>query len=124
VLLTRFRRPRSRSRAPGALLLAAVLLASCGGVPTIPLHELALNQEQYAGETLRTSGVVRPFADGSETYFVLEDSAANRVELLPASSVAAYAGHTVTVVGGFEVSDTLGRVLRVRSVTPAPTIRP
>lgn len=52
---------------------------------------------------------------------MLEDAASNRVELVPARSVADYAGRTITVVGTFDTSDTTGRVLTVRSIDVPPT---
>jgi hypothetical protein len=103
-----------------ALVAALLVLAACGAIPTIPLRELAANQDRYAGELVRTSGVVRPFHDASGTYYVLEDADANRVELLPARSVADYAGRSITVVGTFAASDTAGRVLTVSTVDVPP----
>lgn len=101
-----------------ALLLVLVALSACAGVRTLSLEQLATEQEQLTGETVRTSGVVRQFADpGGAAYYVLEDAAANRVQLLPPNAVARYAGQSLTVVGRFEVSPTLGRVLHVESVT-------
>ena len=76
---------------------------------------------RHSGELVRTSGVVRPFRDASGTYYVLEDADNNRVELLPARSVADYAGRSITVVGTFAASDTTGRALTVRSVDTPPS---
>lgn len=107
-----------------AVALALPLLAACSAVPSIPLGELAANQDRYTGELVRTSGIVRPFRDASGTYYVLEDAAANRVELLPARSVADYAGRSITVVGTFAASDATGRALTIRSIDVAPPASP
>lgn len=102
----------------GTLLLAAVALGACTGVRSVTLEELVADQEQLAGETVRTSGTVRRFADPDGTaYYVLEDAAANRVLLSPPDAVARYEGQALVVVGRLEVSATLGRVLTVESVT-------
>ena len=102
------------------VLLAAVAIGACTAVRTISLAELASEQERFIGHSVRTSGTVREFVDpDGSRYYVLEDSAANRVQLLPAGSVARYEGLTVTVVGVFDVRPALGRVLEVQSVQSA-----
>lgn len=99
------------------VMLAALALAACGAVRTISLADLTTEQERFIGDTVRTSGVVREFLDpDGSRYYVLEDGAHNRVQLLPATTVARYDRLTVTVIGVFDVRPALGRVLEVQSI--------
>jgi hypothetical protein len=107
-------------KAAVSLLLAIVALGACAGVRNVSLEELATEQEQLAGETVRTSGIVRRFTDpDGAPYYVLEDAADNRVLLSPPDAVARYEGQALAVVGTFEVSATLGRLLHVQSLAAA-----
>lgn len=92
-------------------------MGACTGVRTILLAELASEQERFIGDSVRTSGTVRSFVDhDGSRYYVLEDSADNRVQLLPPTAVARYEGRNVTVVGGFGVRPREGRVLEVETI--------
>jgi hypothetical protein len=100
-----------------AVLLAAVVIGACTGVRTISLAEPTSEQERFVGDSVRTSGTVRSFVDpDGSRYYVLEDSADNRIQLLPPTAVARYDGRRVTVIGGFGVRPRLGRVVEVHTI--------
>lgn len=99
------------------LLAGLVMIGACAAVQTTSLSELASEQERFIGDSVRTSGTVREFRDpDGSRYYVLEDSADNRVQLLPPTTVAGYDGRNVTVVGTFEVRPREGRVLEVETI--------
>ncbi len=115
---------RRRARgAPAALvaLLVALVLAGCGGPQTVPLAELVADAEGYDGQQVITSGHVLEFDadDGAlERHFVLQDSAANRVLLLPLEAAEEHGGALVEVLGQFEADEVQGRMLHVEEIDP------
>lgn len=106
-------------QAVATVVTVSLLAPACG--PSQPeavsLAKLVADQESYVGRDVRTEGVVRRFTDPSGPYFVLEDAEHNRVELLPASRVAAYQGRRIEVDGVFGIEQTRGRFIEVGNVS-------
>jgi hypothetical protein len=107
--------------AVAVVLASAVLAAACAGrqPASVSLASLAAHQQSYRGKQVTTQGVVRRFADATGTYFVVEDAEHDRVEVLPASRMAAYQGRRVEVTGRFGVDQTTGRFMQVERVSVA-----
>lgn len=106
------------ARAAAVIAVAAPLLAACGPA-SHTLADLAAHQESYDGKVISTTGTVRAFHDATGTYYVIEDAAANRVLVKPASLFADRVGQTITVTGRFNLTTTEGRVLTVTAVASA-----
>lgn len=106
-------------RVVSAILGLALLAPACGTrqPPFVSLATLAADQESYQGKQIRTTGLVERFTDPSGPYFVIEDAAHNRVEVLPASRMAEYEGRRIEVTGRFDFNHTIGRFLRVEQVS-------
>lgn len=104
-----------------ALMIAAANVGGCSssGATTVSLAALVADEERYAGDEVRTRGVVRRFSGASGPHFVLEDAEQNRVRLVPVEEVADREGDPVVVVGTFDFDDTTGRVIHVERLTAA-----
>lgn len=106
-------------------LVAGATFAACssGGSTSAPesvsLARLAEQQEDFAGQRVTTTGVVRRFGHGAGVHFVVEDAAHHRVEVTPASLVEGRVGREVTVTGVFHFDETTGRSIEAESVRPA-----
>ena len=103
------------------IVLPLALLSTRGrGDGSIPLAQLAAQQEAYAGKVVRTHGVVREFEGGYVgVHYVIEDDRQNRVLLQPPDVAAPYLGRDVTVLGRFEWHAEGGRFITVNQITPS-----
>jgi hypothetical protein len=103
------------------VLPCAVLVTSgcLGPSRVVSLARLTADQTAYQGKAVVVHGTIVAFNDGGGRYFVIQDSHEDRVESLPASWIAPYAGRRVTVDGTFHVDLAIGRWIRLRSVSPA-----
>lgn len=102
-----------------AVCILAVVLASCdSGTSAVGLAMLADEQEVYDGHIVSTRGMVIPIEDspGANEYFVLEDSAGNRVRALPDALVRPYAGESVIATGTFRLDPSVGRELHIATI--------
>lgn len=134
--------PRGRgsgTRAPrgGArlLLIAAVTLlliatTTACGLPGSGSGSAVLAQpaalwaapDQYQGDLVRTTGIVRGFEIGTAgEHYVVEDAAPHRIALLGVdhARLATMVGRTVVVIGRFHFSGDTGYTLDVRSIDVA-----
>lgn len=108
----------------GAALVVALLATGASALvhrgPTrISLVRLVDRQESYAGRDVETAGTVRRFVDpDGSTYYVIEDSPTDRVEIEPAGAASGHVGQRVAVVGTFRVDDRTGRSIAVRGLSP------
>lgn|SRR5487761_1118695 len=102
------------------ILVLALLVAACG-VPSRPvsLASLAADQASYQGQEVTTQGVVHRFTDPTGPYFLIEDAADNRVEVVPAAEIAKYEGRQVAVTGKFDFVPNTGRVIHIHHVSLA-----
>jgi hypothetical protein len=83
----------------------------------VRLIELVAQQESYEGSYVQVRGTVRAFGDvPAELHYVLEDTRANRVQLLPGSAAHGYVGHEVIVVGRFDFDEATGRAIRIETI--------
>ena len=104
------------------LLIAAATLVStgCGGDMVVSLGQLADSQQAYAGQRVRTGGVVRNERDpDGRTYFVLADSRGTLVGLEPAATASRFEGRNVQVSGLFEIQPGFGRLIHIATIVPA-----
>ena len=108
--------PRALKR---AICILAVVLSACGsGTSEVSLEVLADEQDRYDGRVVSTQGRVIPIEDspGAEQYFVLEDSAGNRVRALPDALVRPHARESVAVSGTFRFDPSAGRELHIATI--------
>lgn len=116
------RGPRPSARgARAALLVVLVALAAACGPSTVPLADLAADQEAYHGEEIVVRGTVVEFGgDDSDIrhHAVMQDSDANRVELVPLAEAEPHFGSIVEVSGEFEFDPNRGRMLHIDSIEP------
>lgn len=102
-----------------ATLAAAVLATGCGP-PTVSLGDLAVEADRFDGHDVVVHGVVISFgvADGAtRDHHVLQDAAQTRVRLVPDSAAAPHVGAPVRVRGLFRFDPTEGgRTLEVEEI--------
>lgn len=107
-------------RMRGLTLVVSFLIGACtGGAPAdVPLALLVAQQEEYDGQTVTTHGTVVAVRDSeaADPYFVLQDRADNRVQLLPAAAAAPHEGDAVAVRGVFRFRPESGRELTVEDI--------
>lgn len=119
--------PPNRCVQRAAALLLAILApltalgCASGSEQALPLSlaELVSDVDGYDEQRVRVSGrvVVDGVDDPSvQRYFVLEDAAGNRVELVPAERVADHVDARVEVEGRFRFSTERGRRIEVEAV--------
>ncbi|MGH2719218.1 MAG: hypothetical protein ACRDJU_11635, partial [Actinomycetota bacterium] len=107
----------------GGLPLLLLLGSGCRrSAQAVPLSVLAANQGSYQGQAVVVHGAIVTFTDASGQYFVIQDAHQDRVEIVPSTRIAPYAGRRVTVEGTFHTDESAGRWIQLGSVSPA--IRP
>lgn len=112
----------TRLRALAALLPLLLVLGGCGGARSVALADLAFEPERYDGDAVTTSGVVVEFDedDGALVrHFVIQDTDANRVKLLPDEEAEPFVGRIVRVTGQFSFDESTGRAIQVEEISPA-----
>lgn len=107
---------------PAVAVLLLLVATACGGTGSVPLADLALEQERYDGERVTTSGVVIAIGEDGGPYgrqYAIQDADANRVRLLPDHVAEPHVGSTVTVTGEFEYDPGQGRLLHAETIVGA-----
>jgi hypothetical protein len=105
-----------------AVAAASLQTSACGPSESEPrvvrLVELVAEQESYEGSYVQIRGTVRAFGDApAERHYVVEDTRANRVQLLPGSAAQGHVGHEVIVVGRFDFDEAIGRSIRIETIS-------
>ncbi|MGH2908036.1 MAG: hypothetical protein ACRDK8_01910, partial [Solirubrobacteraceae bacterium] len=101
------------------VLLAAFVAIKLrdAGPKHVSLSTLVLDQSQYVGAEINTSGTLRRFTDpNGSSYYILTDPEQDRVIVRPATAAAAYLHRHVTITGKFEFDPHAGRILKARHV--------
>lgn len=106
-----------------AVLLIPIVLAACGRddrrAREVSLTELVTNAEDHDGQLIRVEGTVRSFGEDQTLDYWIEDTASNRVGVLPARRVVSLLGHRVVVVGRFSFDEDRGRTITVDRIESA-----
>ncbi|HZE04845.1 MAG TPA: hypothetical protein VE127_06465 [Solirubrobacteraceae bacterium] len=117
-------RRAARGPATALVAIALTLLAAYGaiqltqgGAQQVSLQTLVLDQPQYVGQKITTTGTVQRFTDpDGSSYYMLTDRQQDRVIIHPAAAAASYLHRRVTITGTFTFEPSAGRILNAHRV--------
>jgi len=125
--------PQIARRLTALLVLAAALLAACGGarstLPPAPskahnvaIRNLAHDPEVYADATVATVGSVARASGRHGPLYQLLGGHGKRIVLEPSAKAARYLGRRVRATGTFTLTFALGYEILISRITPAGTL--